>query len=420
VPAFAGVGLLASLLLFYVTRAQVHARAEAERAEVEARSARADAEAQRNNLHTLFTQAPAAIAILRGSELRYELSNPMNDELMGQRDLVGRTFQEAVPDVAAQGFETLAQSVLETGESVTGYEVGGVVRTPDGALHQKFVNFTYQPLCGADGRPEAVVGFAHDVTEQVLARQKVEALAVDLQKAVRVRDEFVSVAGHELKTPLATLKLQVQNLQHQTEKGTFGAPDAQLIERLVRANRHIDRLERLIEQLLDVTRITSGSMQLHVEPVDLTLLLEEIIERFEEQLSQARCEVCLHSPVPVLGHWDRMRIDQVLTNLISNAAKYGAGKPIEVTVAEAADVARVSVRDHGIGIAPHDRERIFARFERAVSDRRYGGLGLGLWISSQIAQAHGGRILLESSEGDGSTFTVELPRRGAAVVAPIS
>ncbi len=417
VPAFALLGVLASLLLFYVTRAQVRARAEAERSEAQARTARADAEAQRNNLHALFTQAPAAIAILRGHELRYELSNPMNDELMGRGGLVGKTFQEAVPEVAAQGFQQLAERVLESGEPVAGHEVGGVVRTPDGIERQKFVNFTYQPLRGPDGRAEGVVGFAYDVTEQVLARQKVEALAEDLKKAVRVRDDFVSVAGHELKTPLATLMLHVQALQHQVEKGSFGPPHPRLAERLVKAHRHVERLERLIEELLDVARVSSGHMTLQVERVDLVELLKDVIERFDEQLAHAQCEIRACLPEQLFGRWDRLRIDQVLTNLISNAVKYGAGKPIEVSVDEDEGVARVTVRDQGIGIAPQDRERVFARFERAVSDRHYGGLGLGLWISDQIAQAHGGRILLESSEGCGSAFTVELPRENEDVAA---
>ncbi|HMJ13162.1 MAG TPA: CHASE domain-containing protein, partial [Polyangiaceae bacterium] len=212
VVPFAAAGLGATLLLFFVTRAQVRARSRAEESEAAAKIARAEAEAQRNNLHTLFTQAPAAIAILRGSELRYELSNPMHEELLGWRDLVGKTAKEAVPELEAQGFLKLAEQVLRTGIPIAGREVPGLVTLADGEQQQKFVNFTYQPLLGAGAQPEGVVAFAYDVTEQVLARQKVEALAEDLKQAVRVRDEFVSVAGHELKTPLATLKLQVQSL----------------------------------------------------------------------------------------------------------------------------------------------------------------------------------------------------------------
>jgi signal transduction histidine kinase len=147
-------------------------------------------------------------------------------------------------------------------------------------------------------------------------------------------------------------------------------------------------------------------------------LVGEISERFAEPLSRAGCELEVHLPDKLVGRWDRMRLDQVMTNLLTNAMKYGPGKPVTVTVTQEAGSARISVRDRGIGVAEPDRARIFGRFERAVSERHYGGLGLGLWISRQIVEGLGGRITLESHVGEGTTFTVELPIEGVSRDAP--
>jgi signal transduction histidine kinase len=143
--------------------------------------------------------------------------------------------------------------------------------------------------------------------------------------------------------------------------------------------------------------------------VDLTAVTREVLDQFAAELARAGCATELEAPHPVLGRWDPLRIEQVVANLLSNACKYGAGKPIRISVEVNGDRARLSVRDHGIGIAPADRERIFERFERAASARHYGGLGLGLYITRQVVEAHGGTIRVVSHTGAGSTFAVELP-----------
>ena len=390
-------GLLATVALFFVTRSQGLAAA--------------DALAQRNNLHALFEQAPAAIAILRGPDLRYELSNPQNQEMAGGRQMIGRPLREVLPEFEGQGLLKLVEGVYRSGEPFIGRELPIRLKSPGGEERVVYVNGMYQPFRGPDGRVEGIMAFAYEVTEQAVARRKVEALADDLTRAVRVRDDFLSIAGHELKTPLSALKLQIQSLQLHTGKGLFGETDPRLRERLEKAANHIVRLERLVGELLDVSRISSGRMTLQLEKLDLTALLGDVVDRFGEQLARAGCAISLQSPPRVDGEWDRLRLDQVITNLIGNAIKYGSGKPIEVSVEDQEGLARLTVRDHGIGIPPEDRQRIFGRFERAVSERQYGGLGLGLWITHQIVQAHGGRIALESAPGVGSTFTVELPRR---------
>jgi len=181
--------------------------------------------------------------------------------------------------------------------------------------------------------------------------------------------------------------------------------------------RNVERLSRLITNLLDISRIGEGRLALELEPVDLSDLVCEVAGRFEDELSRAGSTLQLDVPGPVVGRWDRLRLDQVVTNLVANAVKYGPGKPIEVWVRTDGDRVDLAVRDHGIGIPREAQQRIFERFERAVSDRHFGGFGLGLWISRRIVESLGGTIGVESEPGQGATFTVELwrePRRPVA------
>jgi two-component system, OmpR family, sensor kinase len=249
---------------------------------------------------------------------------------------------------------------------------------------------------------------------QARARNEERAARHEAEQAVRVREEFLAIAGHELKTPLAALQLQVEGLRRQVEKDAFRDAPARLALRLAKAEALVRRLETLIGNLLDVSRIASGRLALDLEEVDAGALLHEVLERFEEPLRRAGCAVQLEIEGPLRGRWDRVRLDQVFTNLLGNALKYGAGRPIAIRAGRRGSEARVATRDHGIGIGPEDAERIFGRFERAVSVRHYGGLGLGLWISQQVVRSLGGRIELESQVGAGSTFTVVLPLEPAS------
>jgi PAS domain S-box-containing protein len=230
----------------------------------------------------------------------------------------------------------------------------------------------------------------------------------EARDAVRARDEFLSIAGHELKTPLAALSLQVAGLLRLFQRGDVPDP-ARVVDRLRKTVGQTERLDALIDQLLDVSRITSGRLKLDIEEVDLAELTAEVVARFADDAAGSGTAVDLRAPESLIGRWDRLRIEQVLTNLLSNALKYGAGKPVLVDVTAADGKAQVIVCDQGIGIAPEHQARIFGRFERAVSGRHYGGFGLGLWITRQIAEVHGGSIQLRSAPGAGSTFTVELP-----------
>jgi PAS domain S-box-containing protein len=235
-----------------------------------------------------------------------------------------------------------------------------------------------------------------------------QGLIEKLSQALAIRDDFLSAASHELKTPLYTLQLQLASAQRFAR-----GPAERLEKRLKSAELEIQRIARLINNLLDVSRITSNRLSMSPEQMDLVQLAREVIERDELEIQRFGSTVTLQAPPSLAGFWDRMRIDQILTNLLSNALKYGEKKPVTITIAGEGDKARIVVADQGLGIDPRDQARIFERFERVVTTRAQGGLGLGLWIVREIVEAMGGKIALESRAGLGATFTVELPMRQA-------
>lgn len=231
------------------------------------------------------------------------------------------------------------------------------------------------------------------------------------QEAILARDEFLSIASHELKTPLTSLQLQAQSLMRTLSKGNLThMPVERLTSKLQLVNQQSERLANLADELLDVARLRAGRIEFRIEELNVAEVVRDVALRFDEQLRQAGSQINLHLTDPLLLWSDRSRLDQIVTNLLSNALKYGAGKPIDLLVEGDAATARLIVRDHGIGIAPEHLERIFVRFERAVSARNYGGLGLGLYIVRQIIEALGGSVSVTSEVGVGSVFTVTLPR----------
>jgi signal transduction histidine kinase len=272
-----------------------------------------------------------------------------------------------------------------------------------------------RPLEGREGAPIGAISAFHDATERKYADAERERLVMALEQAVRVRDEFLEVASHELRTPITALTLQMDALLRVLAiEGTLEKVTPERMAsraRVVRAQ--LTRLSGLVENLLDVSRIEAGRLELRPERVDLAVIASEVAARLLPRAQEVGSAIDVTAEHEVVGVWDRLRLDQVITNLIDNAIRYGRGRPVAIRVAKDVAMARLSVRDEGIGIAPEHHERVFERCERATPARSYGGLGLGLWISRNVVTAMGGRISVDSRPGEGSTFTVELPSQAA-------
>ncbi|MBF5044624.1 PAS domain-containing sensor histidine kinase [Aggregicoccus sp. 17bor-14] len=229
-------------------------------------------------------------------------------------------------------------------------------------------------------------------------------------EAIAARDEFLGVCSHELKTPITSMKLQLQAATAQRGVGSTAAtlPPA-LGKRLEVATRQLRRLEKLIEDMLDVSRIVSGRLTMTLEPLSVRELVADALDQMGEKFAAAGVPLSLQVEADARVQGDRLRLTQVIDNLLSNALKYGEGKPVRVRVHQEGGRSQVAVEDQGPGIAAGDRQRIFKRFERAAATRNIGGLGLGLYISRQIAEAHAGSLEVHSEPGQGARFVLELP-----------
>jgi len=297
------------------------------------------------------------------------------------------------------------------------------------------VDFLYKPL-----DPHAVTGkvsvfvdlyrhrkaLRHEMNALAVANQKQEELVQqlrhtqhELERAVRMRDDFMSMVSHELRTPLNTLYLETQLRQVQVSRGKLESFAADRLPAMIeRDQRQIRNMVRLIDDMLDVTRMRRDALSIQPKPVDLAALARAVVEGLKQQAEAAGSAIALEAPRELRGVWDEFRIEQVLTNLLTNALRYGGGKPVEMMLREVDGTAHITVRDQGIGIAPEDQERIFEQFERTDSSRKHApGLGLGLYITRKIVGLHGGRIEVESRPGEGAVFHVELPLQAAAKTA---
>ena len=249
---------------------------------------------------------------------------------------------------------------------------------------------------------------ASEVTpdEELIALRKALARA---KEELRQRDDFLAVVTHELRNPLTPLAFSIDLLVTEATQGRLPAGDV-LLRRLQILRRQIKRLTTDLNRLLDFSRIRSGRLELRQEDVDLAEVVSEVLQEMEPAFDVSRCELRLCCAKPERGRWDPMRLRQIVWNLISNAIKFGAGAPIEVTVMGDEHKVRFSVRDGGPGIPAHEHERVFKRFERAGTGEPHLGFGVGLWLVEQIVHALGGEVHLESDVGRGATFTVTLPR----------
>ncbi|MEW6056475.1 MAG: HAMP domain-containing sensor histidine kinase [Bdellovibrionota bacterium] len=243
--------------------------------------------------------------------------------------------------------------------------------------------------------------------ENIAALQKIRT---QLKDALEAKEAFISVCGHELKTPLTSLTLQTQLAQRAIKAGNTALLSPDKVSNLVnQTDSQVRRLLRLVEDMLDHSRIQMGKLTLRPENVNFSELVEEVVARYQLQAESAGCSIWLENGVDLVGHWDRFRIEQVVTNLLSNAIKYGTGKPIEIRLTGQDGAALISVRDHGLGISKENHSKIFKQFERVSISNHIAGLGLGLYITKNIVEQHGGEIRVESEPNQGSCFTVTLP-----------
>jgi signal transduction histidine kinase len=236
-----------------------------------------------------------------------------------------------------------------------------------------------------------------------------EVLVVELQRALAVRDEFLLLASHEFRTPLTVLQLQADCLMGGRGARGAVAGDEVVLRRIDRLKSQIERMSQLIERLLDVTKLSSEPLRLARARTDLRALVLGVVERSRDWIEGAGCALTLEPMQEAIGAWDPVRLESVVTSLLANALKYGAGKPVRLSVELRNDVARLTVRDEGIGISQEDQARLFEKFSRASPTENFGGFGLGLWIVSLLVRAHGGTIELASDKGHGTTFVVNLP-----------
>jgi len=345
-----------------------------------------------------FQQAPAAIAIVRGPDLGFELANDRFVELSWQRELIGLPMRRAFPELEGQGMVEEIELALASGQPVTG-KARRVMLKRDGGLQECYFDYVHQPVRNARGEVDRIAIVAFEVTELVRARR-------DAELANRTKDDFLAMVGHELRNPLSPILIALELMRL---KGLGG-----LAREHAAIERQAHHLVRLVDDLLDVARIAQGKIALRLERVELSKLLAQALETVSGLLEER--QQSLEMEVPAQGlpiDADPMRFVQVLVNLLTNAAKYSnPGGHIQVRAASAKGRVGIKVRDTGIGIGADMLPHLFDKFVQAPQslDRSRGGLGLGLAIARSLVQLHGGEIEAHSAGvGSGSEFTIRLP-----------
>jgi PAS domain S-box-containing protein len=379
---------------------------------------RRSADEERERLRTIFQSSPAAIAILRGPDLRIELANPLILDLWGKTNaVVGKPLLEGVPELRGQGFDDLLLEVLATGEAHVGKEVlARVDRDRDGVPEDLYCDYVYAPLPGPEGRTDGIFVHAYDVTDKVRARGHLDQLRQDAEAANRLKDEFLATMSHELRTPLNAILGWASMLRS-------GGMDKPAVDRaLATIERNAKAQARLIEDILDVSRIISGKLRLDVRRVDMNAIARAAVDvlRPAADAKGVRFVVDFASPSGLELSGDPDRLQQVVWNLLSNAVKFTPpGGAVSVHVEPRDGFACIVVRDTGPGIQPEHLHYIFERFRQvdSTTTRRHGGLGLGLAIVRHLVELHGGTVAAESGgAGAGAMFTVALPMRAVREV----
>src|SRR5579862_3610004 len=319
--------------------------------------------------------------------------NPAAERMFGYSadEMIGRSIRTIIPS-DRQGEEDFVLDRVRRGQKVEHFET--VRQAKDG--HLVNISLTVSPIRTTDGEIIGASKTARDISAKLAIEKEREVAVKELKEALAARDEFIAIAAHELRNPLNVLTLIWRILER--PEGQKEPLQKQLIEK---SRAHLARLSSLIDRLLDISRLRSGTFDLYFEEFELAPLIREVANRFTVAEIESHLTLELGD---VRGTWDRLRLDQVITNLIGNAVKFGQGKPIEVTISREEEHAVITVRDHGVGMSLENLDRVFERFERGDRRSDYEGLGLGLWISREIVQAHGGTIIADSEPGNGATF----------------
>ncbi len=366
---------------------------------------------QQRWLEAILEAMPTPLALLDPVARQTVFANRAARTIAGGTLIEAGALPPAFKLTDAHGRRLREGDLLPADRAMNGEQLAGVQINFDGPGGVGSL-LAYSDRLGAmHGHPETVLLTLLDVSDL----KKVEA---DLKAAVRTREEFLAVASHELLTPLTALRLEVTNaIRSWSRHDVNASPRDHALGYLRKMEASASRLTRLSNYLLDVSRIEAGKLMLERSSFDLAELVREVVGRHGDELLAAGCAASVAAAEPVVGRWDKARLDQALTNLLTNAIKYAPGKPIELEVTSKSNEAQLVVRDHGDGIPADRRARIFRKFERAGEPIEGQGFGLGLWIVHQIVSRHGGSIEAVSETGVGTAFTLVLPREESADVA---
>ncbi len=377
-------------------------------------TARKEAEAAREGLlEALAAQPYLQVAVLEAPAFVYRMANSAyREQLASGRDIVGLPLQQALPELEVQGSEALLRQVVETGVPWIGREVPATFDSGDGRRVERFFNIVYQPVRGPDGAIDTVLALSHEVTDIVNARQRAEQLVAQDKERADFEQQLIGIVSHDLRSPISAILLGANALLRRE------GLDDRAMRAAVRIHSSAQRAARMVRDLLDFTQARlAGGIPIRPQPTNLYNLVRSVAEEVQATHPERNLHLSLHGNLD--GIWDGDRLTQVLTNLLVNALKYGSDDTaVSVRAFERGDGVRLEVHNFGPPIPPESLERLFEPMQRGTDRQDPAGrsVGLGLYIVQQIVMAHGGTLSVRSTDAEGTTFTVELPRESSEVM----
>lgn len=363
-------------------------------------------------INILLENIPDMVFVKDAKDLKFVRLNKAAEEIIGQsRDrLYGKTDYDFFSKEAADFFTAKDREVLSSGKILDIPEEEIVSKT----LGKRYLHTKKVPINDSNGAPEYLLGISEDITK----KRRIEELRLQLkeeeisrkeaEKGLKTREDFISIAAHELRTPITPLKMQLEFIPEYLKGAKFPHRE-EALALLEKSRKQLDAFILLVDKLLDLSRITSGRLSLSLEKTDLKTPINSVIDKMEYELSRAGSKLDLELEDNVIGLFDPTRIEQVLSNLLGNAIKFGGGKPIKLSLKKRGSNAQITIEDNGIGIPIDKQKLIFQVYERAASNKRFPGLGVGLYVSKEIVSAHHGLITVESEPGKGSCFQITMP-----------